>query len=526
MSSHLCLTMRFLDPLPQYHGRGSNSEPEWPPSPLRFFQALVAGAANRWRGVDFQEKARPALQWLEEIQPVVVAPAVQAVGFGYRMYVPNNSGDLMTAAWARGDTETSMAKFRVEKDVRPLWLKGDATHFLFPLSNGSCPHFDTLRAASRSISHLGWGVDMVAGNAEILSEADVSSLPGDHWVPDDSETGLRVPVAGTLDALVKKHEAFLQRLDQRGFKPVPPLSAFRVIGYRRSTDSRRRDLSAFSLLRLDGNGFRAFSPVRHTCTVAGMMRHTTADVAALAGWPTNERATVVLGHAEDAGTPHRPVGDHRFAYLPIPSIEGRGDGKSRVVGAIRRVIVTSFGSDLASKIAWTRRSLAGAELVAKGRVEPEAFLGSIPRSDKVLRDYLAPTSTWATVTPVILPGYDDPSHFRRRMNSTATSAEEKQRLLDRLNGRVESLLRKSIMQAGFSEALARFAELEWSDGGYWRGVELASRYFVPMHLQKLSRFHVRITWRDSAGTEIRLPGPICIGGGRFGGLGLMAAWND
>lgn len=522
MNSHLCMTLRFLDPLPQYHGRGDDGEPEWPPSPLRFFQALVAAAATRWRGGEFQEQVRPALQWLEQIRPRVVTPLVRAESYGYRMYVPNNSGDLMTAAWSRGDTDTTMAKFRVEKDVRPLLLRGDATHFVFPLNNDECPHFNVLRAASRSISHLGWGVDMVAGNAEFLTDAEVAGLAGEHWAPDESGDGLRVPIAGTLDALVRKHEAFLQRLDQGGFKPVPPLSAYRSVGYRRATDAARRTLSAFSLLRLDGNGFCAFNPVRHTCTVAGMMRHATAEVAALAGWTANERATVVLGHGEQLGATHEPVGDCRFAFLPVPSIEGRSDGMSRVVGAIRRVLVTSFGSGLDDQIAWARRSLAGAELVAQGSEEPEAYLGSIPRSDKVLKDYLDRASTWATVTPVVLPGYDDPAHYRRRIKS-ATSGEDRRRLRERLDARIDSLIRKAIVQAGFSEALARYAEIDWSDVGYWRGVELASRYFVPVHLKKLSRLHLRITWRDSAGAAVRLPGPICLGGGRFGGLGLMAA---
>src|SRR4051812_11772949 len=103
MNSVLCLTLRFLDPVPQFHGRGDGGDPEWPPSPLRLFQALVCSSATRFRGHLFQEYARPALQWLEIIQPSVVTPQIAAESFGYRMYVPNNSGDLMTAAWARGD---------------------------------------------------------------------------------------------------------------------------------------------------------------------------------------------------------------------------------------------------------------------------------------------------------------------------------------------------------------------------------------------------------------------------------------
>ena len=37
--------------------------PEWPPSPLRLFQALVAASAARWRGSHFADYAQPALNW-------------------------------------------------------------------------------------------------------------------------------------------------------------------------------------------------------------------------------------------------------------------------------------------------------------------------------------------------------------------------------------------------------------------------------------------------------------------------------
>jgi CRISPR-associated protein Csb2 len=40
MPSYLCLSAIFLDA--EFHGRRDGGEPEWPPSPLRLFQALVA----------------------------------------------------------------------------------------------------------------------------------------------------------------------------------------------------------------------------------------------------------------------------------------------------------------------------------------------------------------------------------------------------------------------------------------------------------------------------------------------------
>ena len=40
MSNQLCISVTLLDG--RFHGRGDGGVPEWPPSPLRLFQALVA----------------------------------------------------------------------------------------------------------------------------------------------------------------------------------------------------------------------------------------------------------------------------------------------------------------------------------------------------------------------------------------------------------------------------------------------------------------------------------------------------
>src|SRR5438128_1711822 len=163
MSSVFCLTVRFLDPVPSFHGRGDGDEPEWPPSPLRLFQALVAAAAARWREGQFLTYVKPALKWLELRTPILVAPSIQAERNGYRMYVPNNAGDLVTSAWARGNEDTKFSSLNVEKDVRPTRLVGgDCVHYHWDIPETMPPEvtefLETLTTAARSITHLGWGV--------------------------------------------------------------------------------------------------------------------------------------------------------------------------------------------------------------------------------------------------------------------------------------------------------------------------------------------------------------------------------
>jgi len=511
MNSVLCFTLRVLDPVPQYHGRGADGVPEWPPSPLRFFQSLVAASAQRWNDQQFRESIQPALHWLERLQPSLVAPCIAEKSFGYRMYVPNNSGDLMTAAWARGDIDTSMAKFRVEKDVRPINLSNEAIRFLFELPEGACPHFEVLRTAARSITHLGWGVDMVAGDAELITEAAAEAFPGEVWraVLDQSQTMLRVPKAGTFDALMSKHEQFLGRLVNGGFKPVPPLSVFRVVCYRRATDPPQRPVAAFSILKPDASGMKAFDPVRLTRDVAGMVRHAVAAAARDQGWTDERINTFVHGKTLDGALPSSGENcPERFQYLPLPTI----NPKLGRVESTRRVLIAA-PPHCSQQITWARRALAGAELINNDN-DTAALLTILPGSDWVLKQYVDSSTTWSTVTPVILPGYDDPDHLRRKLKN-GVDAKTQTRYLARLDSRMEQLLRKSFRQAGYADELMKDANLEWREVGFRAGVGKASAYLPPENLNNATRVHVRVQFPS------KIPGPVVVGSGRFRGFGLF-----
>ena len=166
MPNYFCLTIRFLQPYS--HGRGDGGEPEWPPSPLRAFQALTAAAAAKWNERTRLEHAAPALTWLERRSaPTITAAAGIPTNVKYRLYVPDNVGDKIAKSWS-GGREGSIADYRTEKDVRPVTLLDEAVHYLWRLDDADwqeCErHLPTLRTAARAITHLGWGVDMVAAD--------------------------------------------------------------------------------------------------------------------------------------------------------------------------------------------------------------------------------------------------------------------------------------------------------------------------------------------------------------------------
>src|SRR5205807_2823268 len=148
-------------------------------------QALVAAAAARWREPQFGTYAAPALKWLEGLDsPEIFAPVGRTASRAYRLYVPNNAGDLVARAWASGSSDASIAAHRTEKDVRPTHLVGgdaftggNTMRFVWRLpADPSATEVDytaLLTAAARSLTHLGWGIDMAAGHAGLLSEQEV-----------------------------------------------------------------------------------------------------------------------------------------------------------------------------------------------------------------------------------------------------------------------------------------------------------------------------------------------------------------
>jgi len=539
MSTLFCITVRFLQPT--YHGRGDQGEPEWPPSPLRLFQSLVAAAAARWNERQRVETAAPALHWLERLgAPGIIAAAAVPARAKYRLYVPKNIGDKVAGSWSRGGI-ASIADYRTEKDVRPMHLVGDgaAVHYIWQISDSDREldkHSECLRTAARSITHLGWGVDMVAADASVISQADSNRLPGERWLPTDdtSATGYRVPREGTLNSLDAKHQAFLNRIVPEGFLPVPPFSAFTVHGYRRTTDPPHCSFAAFSLLKPDAYGFRPFDTARHAITVAAMLRHSasTEDIAGALGWSREKVARFILGHRESSGQSHVPVSGPRVAFVPLPSIEPRGAGRSRVVASIRRALIVVVGGQASHDLHQLARLLSGASLLREGGTDPVALLSRIGDSDGMVLRYTCSAAAWATVTPVILPGYDDPRKLRKRLFPKPERASRpldggaQKSLLAKLDRRIDFLLRKAIRQAGYSEEIARYADIEWRPVSFWPGAEHATRYLFPDKMRRFRRLHVRITWRDATGSPIAINGPIILGGGRFHGLGLFAAMHQ
>ncbi len=499
MPSHLCFSVLFLDS--RFHGRDEGNQPEWPPSPLRLFQALVAAAAAQANERQQIQSAVPALRWLAGLPPpLILAPPAQCAAH-FCLSVPNNAMDLVAKAWARGNLfgkgDANPATHRTLKTVRPTRFPDFSRLFYLwqlpdPVPDEHLTHIQKLICTARSMVALGWGIDLVAAQAQILVQEQLSDLlqTGELWQPQQAPASLslRVPSSETLEALISRHDSFLKRLEKGVFTPVPPLAAYRLVPYRRTSDPPLRPFAAFRL-RHPPEDRAAVFPVTKANHVAAMTRHTLAELASRTQYNPGNNWIDRYVHG------HRNPGDDtepRFSYLPLPSIERRGD-RGCYLGAIRRVLVAELVDSAESHLPWLRKALPGQFLTDQQTRQHQAMLAPLALNDWVLRQYTEAADSWATVTPVVLPGSDD-GNFAK----------------------AEKLFLKALRHAGYApEALA---ELEFRHVSFWPGGPLALRFVRPNYLQNShwSVYHVRLSWKHA------LTGPIALGAGRHCGLGIFA----
>ena len=499
MTFYFYISVRFLQAYS--HGRTEDAEPEWPPSPLRAFQALLAASAGRWNERRRIRHALPALRWLQaQPPPEIIAPVGVASGTKCQFYVPDNTADLLVPAWRRGEI-TKQVK-RTEKVVRPAHLAGEAVYYVYPVSSDVRPPLDILTAAARNITHLGWGIDMVAGDAGIMSAGQLAALEGRRWRPAPTgRTPLRVPVKGTVDDLMRKHSDFLNRLTDSGFRPVPPLRVFDVVEYRRQDEPLGRPFRVFELRSTDGSPFRY--PPGKLIHLAGMVRH--LAIATLKKDPPRRVdedwvKTYVAGHRlpEQQGEELTTGDNHRqLSYLPLPSI-----GHLHTDPGVRRIMLAAPVGD-EDWLDYVARHLAGRMLKPLrgdefGDRDPPLL---VPVSrDRIASFYTRPANAWTSVTPVILPGHDDHKP-----------------------GKTQKLIEKALAQSGIGQP----CEFEWSAFSRFPKSLSAHKYdrdgkpagyLRPDYLNSHTAVHLTLRFSDGA----NVPGPLAIGAGRHVGLGLLA----
>lgn len=463
MSDYLVLTVRFFDN--RFHGRFAEGEPEWPPSPFRLFQALLAGAG--FAGGP-SEAERETLAWLErQPPPLIRAPVPEGQG-RVLLFVPANQADV---APARQDRLTG-------KECRFVLFPPDRwpeVHYLWPVTDGSPPQ--GVEALAHRLVALGWGVDQASCQARLLSRDTVEKLEGVLWRPVERGPGFRLPhrypIPGSLQDLLEAYASFRQRLPSaKQYRPHRTPRVFGTCTYLPETELPPRPAAVFRLP--EGLAFRPQNVAR----LAAMIRGLAIQLAERDGLPDAE--TYVAGHVgPQAETPPR------FSYLPLPSL-----GHPHADGLIRRVMLAEpFGGD-GSRAAWAEGALHNARLIDEtGNVL--GWLRAITQPDTVVARYLGPGRVWGSVTPVILPGHDD-----------------------RKPAKALKLLREALAHAAIP--VEAIEDVALQKAPLWPGAAHPSLYFRPQYLRGLPAWHVKLIFRQA------VAGPLALGAGRHVGLGLLA----
>jgi CRISPR-associated protein Csb2 len=472
VTRYLLLSIRFLDD--RYHGLTDSSErPEWPPSPFRVFQALVAGNA---RGPTIAEPLRNALRWLESLEPPdICAPEAQA-GRAMLTYVLNNVS----------------FRSRTPKTIQPTLLNGDRLvqyAWQFDASNAdNVKHAETLKDAARHINALGWGIDLAVGNGEIVEA--LPSLNGHRVYYRPATAGfswgsdLRVPRRESLLSLERTYGDFLKRYETPGVTKLE--SAGAIYDLCRYVVGATRPNVAFRLVNADGDTVS----VRHQmiAPLVGLVRALAnrSDVVASLGQDVIDRE--IKGHPKEST-------NERVSILPLPTIRnGPTDGRIR-----RLMLAQPFDSNgmLCERLG---RLFDGQELTAFTEDDrfPPIFLERITRRDTVLPFYTGVSCVWASVTPVLLPGHDDRKEHR---------GDHQKRL-----ARAEQLACKALKHAGIDVP----THVELSRVPYWTGSLHIQSYNPREKLAHYPRWHLRLTF------ERPLAGPLAIGAGRHCGFGVFA----
>lgn len=476
--THLCITVRWLEG--RYHGLISrDGPPEWPPSPFRLFQALVAGVARRG-GLD--GPVGNSLKWLASKPPLIIAPRSRPGQITTR-FVPNNDSDEVLDRQRRLTGKTS----------RPtIMLDQPEVHYLWPAIQ-DCPEPE-LKEAARSLFCLGWGVDMAYADGQSLNDEQIGELNGVRWHPRPStlrDNGLlRIPKEGSMEDLCRAHESAINRIQHgKPLRTVYKPEVFDRIVYASAERPLGRPCVVFDLRTTRDDIYR-YQHARLVC-IAGMTRHAAKE--AMEKYPPEDVVdtgawleSFVAGHRRDG-----VESQERFSYLPLPSI-----GHQHADAMIRRVMIAApFGYD--AHLAHLAEQLDGVQL------EPEnGSSGPVlnrTQGDSVTRHYIGQSSVWASVTPVILPGHDD-----HKPTKTV------------------KLIKRALLQSGIEDN----CEFTWGAIPNFPHCLTAHKYRPdgrlvgyqrPKYLDGLTAVHVRITFGHA------VAGPLFVGPGRHCGLGVLAA---
>jgi len=477
----------------RWHGDG-----DWPPSPFRLFQALVAAAA---RGARLQKADRQALEWLEALEPPTIAAPRAGTGRTMLTFVPDNDLDGKAT---RGDPDR-IEQIRSPKRTTPHLLVG-SPRFLYvwhieAQQDAARNYISRLQQIAHQLYQFGRGIDMAWACAHelALEEAEVTLFRYSGSVHTPCASGSRrlsAPVRGSLRSLEQRFAQFRSRLqtvqDGRTVQVhfhQPPKPVRRTVGYacpphRLLFDIRQADQP------------ERFAPVtqRQIAPLVARLRNMAAARLCEAGVEEARIERYLVGRGADAQGKKQ-----RVRIIPMPSI-----GHEFAGGGIRRLLVEvpqdcPLDND---DVRWAFEGLVWEESVDFETGELSGGHILVETTDThMLRNYGVEQQSgaiyWRTITPAALP-------VRKRGKAGS----------ERLNSEKDAIkaVQTALRHAGIR---ACPVHIRVQREPFDRNSHLADDY-------EPSRFNTRQLWHVKIVFSAPVSGPLVIGNGRYLGLGLMA----
>lgn len=499
MAQHLVLHVWLHD---RFHGIAFGA-PEWPPSPARVFQALIAGVA---RGREIPVVVADALRWLETLPPPRIGTPRAKLGAEQTLFVPNN--DLDT----KGGDPAKLADVRVAKRVVPRLIQG-LTPLLFAWSweEGGAAHAGVLARAAEQLYQLGRGIDLAWAHGQVLDDgacdALFSTYAGVVHLPStevEVNGGTQCPVSGSLDSLVRRFNAKRIRVGRENDRRVEiyenaPKPLFRPVRY-----DRKKELIVYEIVH-ESEPDRPYplSAARAAAFVEAVRDAAAERLRRAFPGKAAEVERILIGRKAD-GADGGPIHD-RLRLIPLPSI-GHPDAHF----AIRRIAVEIPGGASISTedLAWAFDSLTPVDSQS-GEVGPY-LLTRAGGPSPMLERYAARGRRFHSVTPVVLPEISrrrriEPTRRRQEAKDGAERAGEESRAI--------AAVKTAARHAGLRE---RIETVHVQREPFERRGVRAEPFADGTRFPKERLWHVSVTF------DRPVAGPLVLGDGRFLGLGVMA----
>lgn len=505
---HLVLHCRFV--AHSYSGvrltEDRREELDWPPSPGRLHQALMAAALGGVPPCTAEsEAALAALRWLEkQLPPEILASEITEGGRTRpRVAIPQNNpkgADLGGNSILLAPTLRATPANEQDLEVVYRWQLNEGSQ--------NNPHLRVLENAALQLSYLGRAEDRVEVSAQIVDELSPSPLI--RWWPASAAAHrLWLAQDGTTDALERRFRTPVAPRERKSpaqrwmiaqpYSPVclhprPPVyvAIFQILPM--SDDPDASPLSCDP--ELSG---------RWRAAVRGRV----VELAREVDWDNRALANELLtGHSGDNG--QRAEQPH-LAIVPLPSFNSSGTADGRV----RRIALLGFAHPGVADGA--REIYEGLGALLDGDCVPELsgrlrMCGDIGR-DKVWCQLIGISRVWHSLTPVaIARGFKVP-RFTPDGRLLSTNERHRRKLAE-----LSALLRSSMRHIDLPESLVNECNIELTPSPLLRRSERAERYRPPGETAVLT--HARIEFPEP------VQGPLLIGDRRYQGLGLFVPMNE